>query len=250
MNKRIKEDKELDILLKRAFCEYCTREDEKQPSDDALSEKYPPSEVDRIEYVGRARRKDRASTVMKTLRRAAVIVLTMTSVTFAALMINDNVRAAVVDTFRTWSDGHGVRVSFTGPEDNSGNTSEHKKISEVTFGYVPEGLTLTEGERDAKNPNFRRVEMTEGEFDGFNRLVAVSVFPSDEMDPGFSTETWERVYQTTINGKDAFIVEVESKDGLIRAGGILFGDADVTVSLMGLNVTHEELIKIAENIRW
>ncbi|MBR3415962.1 MAG: S-layer homology domain-containing protein [Clostridia bacterium] len=140
-----------------------------------------------------------------------------------------------------------VRISFKGPDEEG----EKKSTSDVTFGYTPEGLTFTELEEDENFPNYRHIRM--GEANGiFDTLVGINVFPSDEMDPGFSKPTWEKVYLTDINGMDAFTVEVETEiDGNpFNARSIVFGDGDISVMIFGMNIGQDELIRIAENIVW
>ncbi|MBR4490355.1 DUF4367 domain-containing protein, partial [bacterium] len=80
----------------------------------------------------------------------------------------------------------------------------------------------------------------------------INVFPSDEVDPGFSEPTWEIVYQSTVNGMDAYMIDVESEiDGKpFSSHDITFGDEDVSIMIFGMNISHEELVKIAENINW
>ncbi len=140
-----------------------------------------------------------------------------------------------------------VRITFRNKDEHG----EPKTTADVVFGYVPEGMVLEELEEDERFPDYRHVFMNEEdeEFDGYNRLVVVSVLPAG-IDPGFSGPTWERVYLTEINGMDAFAVEVESEDGILSARGIVFGDGDVTITLCAINVDIEEALTIAENITW
>ena len=139
-----------------------------------------------------------------------------------------------------------VRISFKG----SNGTGEPKSASDITFGYIPEGLAFEEL-HDEDHPNYRIVRMGQLN-DIFDTLVGINIFPSDEVDPGFSAPTWENVYLTDINGMDAFAVDVESEiDGRpISARGIVFGDKDISVMICGINISQDELIRIAENIIW
>ncbi len=140
-----------------------------------------------------------------------------------------------------------VRISFKG----SNGEGDPKSTSDVTFGYIPEGLTFTELEEDENFPNYRHIWMGEAN-DIFDTFVGINVFPSDEVDPGFSAPTWEKVYLTEINGMDAFAVDVESEiDGRpINCRGITFGDKDISVMVFGMNISQDELIRIVENIIW
>ena len=245
-NKKNKED----ILLKRAFEEYCDRMGDALAEDEGLKDELPPNDEDRLYYLKAVRRKERSSAALKVLKRVAAIVLAAVSVTFAALMMDENVRAAVTRSIVRFFDD-GVRISFRDPDDTGNENGERKTTDDVTFGYIPEGLTFTELEEDENFPNHRHIRM--GEANGiFDTLVGINVFPSDEMDPGFSKPTWEKVYLTDINGMDAFTVEVETEiDGNpFNARSIVFGDGDISVMIFGMNIGQDELIRIAENIKW
>ena len=129
-----------DILLTRAFEEYLRREDEKLPSDEELREEFPPREEECRKYSVMARRGERRFSAIKTLKWVAVIVLAAVSVSFAGLMMNENVRAAVFGVF-VGRNGNGTktRVSFLGD-----GFFEGKDMFDLTVGYVPEGLKTFE----------------------------------------------------------------------------------------------------------
>ena len=243
-NKRNKNERD-DILLKRAFEEYLLRADDSLPTDEEAYEEFPPNEEDRLYYLDKVKKRERASCAAKVLKRVAAIVLAAVSVTFGALMMDENVRAAVTRSVVRLVD-NGVRVKFTG----SGETDKPKKTSDVTFGYIPEGLAFKEL-HDDDHPNYRHVRLGEMN-DIFDTLVGIDVYPSNEMEPGFSEPTWKNVYQSTVNGMDAFMVDVESEleEKTICCRGITFGDEDISIMIFGMNISHEELVKIAENINW
>ena len=241
-NKKNKED----ILLKRAFEEYCDRMGDALAEDEGLKDELPPNDEDRLYYLKAVRRKERSSAALKVLKRVAAIVLAAVSVTFAALMMDENVRAAVTKTLINFVES-GVKVKFTA----SRNPGEPRSTSDVTFGYTPEGLTFTELEKDEKYPNYRHIQIGEMN-DIFDTFVVIDITPTDEMDPGFSEPTWDKVYLSEINGMDAFMVDRESViDGnTFSKRSILFGDGDIWIKISGFNISREELIKIAENIKW
>ncbi len=245
MNNKRKEKEHDDILLKRAFEEYCDRMDDSLPTDEEALEAFPPNEEERLYYLDKVKRKERASCAAKILKRVAAIVLAVVSVTFGALMMDENVRAAVTRSVISLVDSS-VRVKFT----DSRNPGDNKKTSDVTFGYIPEGLAIKEL-HDDDHPNYRIVQIGEMN-DIFDTFVAINVFPSEEVEPGFSESTWKIVYQSTVNGMDAFMIDDESEvDGKpICCRGITFGDEDISIMIFGMNISHEELVKIAENINW
>ena len=243
-NKRNKNERD-DILLKRAFEEYCDRMDDSLPTEEGALEEFPPNEEERLYYLDKVKKRERTSSAAKILKRVAAIVLAAISVTFGALMMDENVRAAVTKSVISLVD-HNVSVKFT----DSRNPGDHKKTSDVTFGYIPEGLAFKEL-HDDDHPNYRIVQLGEMN-DIFDKFVGINVFPSDEVDPGFSEPTWEIVYQSTVNGMDAYMIDVESEiDGKpFSSHDITFGDEDVSIMIFGMNISHEELVKIAENIKW
>ena len=244
-NKKNKED----ILLKRAFEEYCDRMGDALAEDEGLKEDLPPSDEDRLYYLKAVRKKERSSAALKVLKRVAAIVLAAVSVTFAALMMNENVRAAVTRSIVRFFDD-GVRISFRDPDDTGNENGERKTTDDVTFGYIPEGLAVEEL-HDDKIPDNRYVQFGETN-DIFCTFVVIDITPTDEMDRGFSEPTWDNVYLSEINGMDAFMVDDESViDGnTFSSRRIVFGDGDITITISGFNISREELIKIAENIKW
>ena len=245
-NKKNKED----ILLKRAFEEYCDRMGDALAEDEGLKDELPPNDEDRLYYLKAVRRKERSSAALKVLKRVAAIVLAAVSVTFAALMMDENVRAAVTRSIVRFFDD-GVRISFRDPDDTGNENGERKTTDDVTFGYVPEGLAVEEL-HDDQIPNNRYVRFGAMN-DVFDTIVVIDIFPTDEVNPGFSKLTWDnKVYLSEINGMDAFMVDVEfelhGKTSSVR--GITFGDGDISIMMTGINISSEELIRVAENIVW
>ncbi|MBR7032080.1 MAG: hypothetical protein IKI03_00425, partial [Clostridia bacterium] len=179
-NKKNKED----ILLKRAFEEYCDRMGDALAEDEGLKDELPPNDEDRLYYLKAVRRKERSSAALKVLKRVAAIVLAAVSVTFAALMLDENVRAAVTRSIVRFFDD-GVRISFRDPDDTGNENGERKTTFDVTFEYIPEGLAFSEIDKGDYHPNYRLIEMGEIN-DIFDKCVVIYVFPTDEVNPGFS----------------------------------------------------------------
>ena len=179
------------------------------------------------------------------IKRVAIIFLAAIISVFGLLMLNENVRAAVTRSVISLID-NGIIVKFTG----SNETGKSKNTSDVTFGYIPEGLTLNEM-HDDEHPNHRYVNL-EKTNDFFDPLVSIRVLPTNDVERGFSEPSWKNVYQSTVNGMDAFMIDVETViDGKpFSSHGIIFGDEDITIDIVGINISHEELVKIAENINW
>ncbi len=87
------------------------------------------------------------------IKRVAMIFLAAAVSVFGLLMLNENVRAAVTRSIVRFFDD-GVRISFRDPDDTGNENGERKTTYDVTFGYIPEGLTLNEM-HDDEHPNYR-----------------------------------------------------------------------------------------------
>ena len=240
-----------DILLTGAFEEYLRREDEKLPSDGELREKFPPREEECRKYGEMARRKGRASSAMVILKRVAVITLAVISVTFALLMMDKNVRAAVTGTIIRIFDDH-TDVSFNDPNSEV-NFFEGKGIHDITVGYVPEGLYLhhypEEGTTETRTAIF--IQATEEiSYKSTAPYVMIMIYTSDES-ALFSDEAYEVTERITINGMDAFVETLftHRKGETLEWGRLVFGDKNIVIDMIWLGVSREEAIKIAESIR-
>lgn len=243
-----------DILLTRAFEEYLRREDEKLPSDEELREEFPPREEECRKYSVMARRGERRFSAIKTLKWVAVIILAAISVSFAGLMMNENVRAAVFGVFvGRHGDGTKTSVSFLGD-----GFFEGKDMFDLTVGYVPEGLKTFELSKENQE------QITQGW-----RLI--NICSPDDPDPiyhatapniqiiiqatgdgwDWSDKRWEDKEELTINGMIAFRNRLDTVvgDEVLPWGRIVFGDKNLSIQLMYLGVDDDEVLKVAESIR-
>ncbi|MBR3423850.1 MAG: hypothetical protein IKG80_05105, partial [Clostridia bacterium] len=139
-------DKKDDILLERAFGAYCDRMDEALSNDERLREEFPPNDKDRLNYLKTVRKRERTSSALTVLRRVASIIMAVISVTFCALMVDKNVRAAVTGTFVRWTSfyrtlnkswDHDVFVTFD--QDENKEFFKDVGLFDLNIGYVPEG---------------------------------------------------------------------------------------------------------------
>lgn len=140
-----------------------------------------------------------------------------------------------------------VKISFPDPD----GEEDPDTPADVTFGYLPEGLTYRELE-DVTGSGVRHIEMKSPEgFDGFNTLIVIYVYPPD-VDPAYSEASWENVYLSEINGMDAFMIDIETEyDGRpIAVRAVTFGGDGISVTIVAINISHEELVRIAENVNW
>ena len=256
MSRKKNNDEELDILLGKALEEYVRREDGSLPSDEELREAFPPSEEDCLKYGQLAKRKERGSTALKVLRRVAVIVLALISVTSAALMLNKNVRAAVTGTIYRIVDDY-IWVRFTGSDDEV-SFFDGKDISDLAVGYVPKGLILRYAGEAEYWPEL-----------GYSTRLFVICDPNDEEAPGkthppfiminvqegsretgYSDEALEISKETTVNGMPALMFDVfYYYDGEDHEHVRLeYGDKNFTVYIQSGGVSGEEVKKVAESL--
>ena len=274
MNRKKNKDEELDILLGKAFEEYVRREDEALPSDEELREAFPPSEEDCLKYGKAAKRKERGSAALKVLRRVAVIVLALISVTSAALMLNKNVRAAVSGTLIRWTSffrkfngttDYDAWVSFDQGED--GGFYKDVELSDLGVGYVPEGYVLYENTSSYEEfPGNRYIilydtEMYSDVHGPFGPSSITVHIREGDQEVEYSDEMLACAEETTVNGMSALLFDQvhEIKDGSelngrkLEVGDLAFGDKNFTIRLHWLAFEDEgslrdEAIKVAESL--
>ena len=258
MNRKKKKDEELDILLEKAFGEYVLSEDKTFPSDEELREAFPPNEEDCLKYVHLMKKKKRVSAVFKVLRRVAVIVLILISASSAALMLNKNVRAAVTGTVYRFVDDY-VWVRFSPGSGNS--VFDGKTISDLSVGYVPEGLILCDS-ADAEYDEtlgyqFRffvicdPADVTAPGEPGYTRPPFVIIYVREgNQETGYSDEALAISKETTVNGMAALMFDFffESEGEQYESTRLEFGDKNFTVYMQGMNVSGEDILKIAESL--
>lgn len=197
------------------------------------------------------------------LKRVAVAALAVVLATFGLLMLNANVRAAVLGVFiSTDSEGFTI-VRFVGTEESE--TAEPVSVHDVRVGYIPEGLTLTDVDDRGMPGKYRLVELSDrGKNQGENvRFAWIMIVSQDDIDAIFTPGSFDCHTPTKINDMDAFMTIMDLKDndwaeslGLssddpsLKSGTVFFGDGDITVEVVGIGISMDEVIKIAENITW
>ncbi len=148
-----------------------------------------------------------------------------------------------------------VRVTFVVP-DAEGGIFEGKTIDEVNIGYIPEGLNLYSVDEIAGTgddyPYIRHYRIsTEFEIQSILQpFAAIYVSTSNAFEWGWSEHTFDMVYFTTLNGMDAYVIEKPTffEGNEIDITVITFGDNDVTVNVLGMGLSSEEVFRIAESI--
>ena len=70
---------------------------------------------------------------------------------------------------------------------------------------------------------------------------------SDEIDWGYDSDVYDKVYESTINGMPAFVFD----DNIgWECSEVTFGNADMSVRGAGTEFTLDEVIAVAENVTW
>ena len=256
-----------DALLKAAFEEYCREQEESLPGEDELRDRFPPKEDECEKYCKKARRIERGnSAAMKALRRAAVIALAVTLTAFGVLMLNEDVRAAVLGLFVGQTEDGSTVVRFSGSDDES-EPVEEKSIYDVSVGYVPEGFVLNEIQDEALVGNFRIIllngEDTPANSVPFARVdIRTAGKTMNGYDAEFSPNSFDYFSQTTVRGMDAFYTNDMDyiDEAFIASSGygpeyfegglIIFGDGSIVVDVLGCGISIDELFKIAESVVW
>lgn len=202
-----------------------------------------------------APRKKRKTVVLK---RVAVAALAVVLATFGLLMLNANVRAAVLGVF-IGTDSEGNTVVRFGENEESG-TTDPVDVNDVMIGYVPEGLTAEEITGEDMLNDYRIIGMKSN--DGKYTYAEVRIMSERVFDTKFSPGSFDYFSPTTVNGMDAFYTddmdfigeEYIASSGMdpdfFRGGLIIFGDGEIIISVSGYNISMDEIIRIAENVTW
>lgn len=223
-------------ILSTALAAYIEEEMSLAPSDDELTVMYPASEKRLKEYRRRAKKQkpSKTPTAVVHLRRVAVIFLAVVSVCFGILMINDGVRAAVIESVVTWYEKY-VEFDFF----NSGNTAmfeSKNSVDDFVVEYIPEGF---EYDSTSEIPGVKEIFY----FDENGEFIFVGLYESENHWTSLDSE-YSEYEEVKINGHDAYLLYNEAES----AGSIAFGDKLFSVCITGL-IDKEELIKVAENIK-
>ncbi|MBQ6677924.1 MAG: hypothetical protein IJM71_07745 [Clostridia bacterium] len=185
-------------------------------------------------------------------KRVAVIALAVILTVGGLLMLNANVRAAVLGLFVYQDEAGYQRVHYEGSD-------AEVDIHSVSIGYIPEGFAareVTEEDWDDNDNRIRQILLVNEEDVGLsaNELltnywpeIVININRAGEIDWGYDRDAYEMTYESTINGMEAFIIH--QVDG-IENTGIQFSDDKITVNVWGTGMTLEEVIKVAESISW
>lgn len=234
-------DEVLEGLMSAALNEYIETENKKVPDDEQLSKMYPLSKKEKRWLKRKTKeKKHNKPLALVYLSRAAVIFLCIVSLSFAVLMTNSEVRAAVVDAVITWYEDH-VRFDFSKsdkePEPIIKDDGEEfiPSFNDLSIGYVPDRFELTSDEETGHHREY--VYYAEN-----GDYFVIAIYDSRTTGIGADTEYVE--YEPIkINGNDGHILYNEEE----RYGVLIFGNSQYTVMLSAM-CEKSELIEVAESI--
>ena len=247
--------------------------------DKLIRDAYKPEE----EAAEAAPRKGRISVVLK---RAVLIATVAILTVFGLLMLNANVRAAILGVF-VWDKNESfITMSFAGSETDD-EPVDPISVNDVTVGYIPDGMRIVTddiGENNSdEDPEGRYITLSSGPRDsGLSPIIVdisitirhsssdpITFLIDDYTEDGVG---WEEYWShTTIRGMDAMVRDnyarkiktmeadeefrkICEQEGIVPSeldGGIVyFGNSDIMVKIYGRGLTVDELIKIAEGVVW
>ena len=263
-NQKFNEDL-LDAMLKRAFTDYVEAEQKAYPSARILEEKYPLPQKEMKHMRRRAnRRKSLRSPASVYVQRAAIIVLSVVTVSIAALMSVPSVQAAVFETiteiYDTIRGKYSMQLedadqytSITFTEQPSETTDQSLSVQEqesdeeqairntqtvaaLNIGYIPEGYELVASlEHGSRWYLYRSQENPD-------QYIKIDVgLPVGKIEMDNERHAHEVIQ---IHSYEAYLFYAEEEQN----GSLIFMHGDVLVHIYAAE-EKEELIKIAENIQ-
>ena len=187
-------------------------------------------------------------------KRITVIALAVILTVGGLLMLNANVRAAVLGLFVYQDDAGYQRVHYEGSD-------AEVDIHSVTVGYLPEGFAAREMTEDDLGEGYdsriRQIRIVKEEDVGLsaNELstnywpeIVININRAGEIDWGYDRDAYEMTYESTVNGMEAIIIHQDDYEP--ENTSIQFSDDKITVNVWGIGMTMDEVIKVAENISW
>lgn len=234
MNNNYKEDI-LDGLITAVLRQFAIEEVDNAPSDEELVKTFPPNfKHKRLlrKYVKREKHLRAQPLPLIYLKRAAIIVLSVITISFGLLMTNIEVRAAVKKAVVEFFDKY-VRISFTDSETNDINAIS---IDSFMIEYIPNGfLTVDEYESD----DMRAYTYSNDEDKYLTIIINLNADAEDNID--IEENDFSRI---NIGEYECFLLY--NADG--PDGTIVFSYNNYSFSVSGL-LERDELIKVVENIK-
>ena len=234
MNNNYKEDV-LDGLITAALRQNAIEEVDNAPSDEELKKMFPLEHRHRRllrKYTKREKRPRTQPLPVIYLKRVAIIVLSVITISFGLLMTNTEVRAAVKKAVVEFFDKY-VKINLSNSDIEEDDFSN---IDLITIGYIPNGFELVDSDESKNTREYMY-------FDDEGNYLNVSIDKSEFTENNADIEKTDYEKINIGNHKGYILYKEEEQDGVI-----IFGNKHITVTLTGI-VSKEELVKIAESIK-
>ncbi len=190
-------------------------------------------------------RKQGVSSPLVYVKRIAVIILAVISVSFVILLTHDGVRAAISDAVVTWYDKY-LSIEFSKATESTETkkpsesateaVTEVESFTELKLGYIPSGYELTSISEDEYFKE--HIYLTEtGEY-------LIIGFYSSKSNTFFADVEHMEYEETVINGYKAFRFFSEEE----TTGIITFGNSKFNVIVSSSVLPADELMRVAQTI--
>ena len=170
-----------------------------------------------------------------TLKRAAVIILTLCIGAFSLVMISPEARADFKNAVMEFYETH-IKFYFITGDEVAGDFTNYKSI---TAAYVPQGFTLKEKYDEYEAVGYRYENKADG--------LAYDIYVS--LNDGLAVHTDKdknNVENIKVSGRDAYLIAGEN-EGKPYSTLIIIGNK-ITVTIYG-QLTREEIISVGESLK-
>lgn len=213
-----------EAFLKSAFKEAAELEFSEMGKN-AENVKYPTDRQKReIERAIKKTKKKKTS----VLRYIAATIAIVFSLTFAVLMLQPTVRAAIIDVVVEFFEDY-LNIKL------APDTKKEFPLGDYTITYIPEGYTLTDS-KDTQISNLRTFSKGDNVFSIYYYSHSIEKTSINILSNSY--------YEITINGMKGYYIEYKDPD----MNNLIWGDDTYSFSIRG-TLPKKELIKIAENIK-
>lgn len=170
-----------------------------------------------------------------TLKRAAVIILTLCIGAFSLIMISPQARADFKNAVMEFYETH-IKFYFITSDEVTGDFTNYEII---TAGYVPQGFTLKEKYDEYEAVGYRY------ENEGENLTYDIYISLNDGL-AVHTDKDKNNVENINVSGRDAYLIAGENQ-GKPYSTLIITGNK-ITVTIYG-QLDKEEIIKVGESLK-
>lgn len=172
---------------------------------------------------------------INTLKRAAVIILTLCIGAFSLIMISPEARADFKNAVMEFYETH-IKFYFITSDEVTGDFTNYENIK---AGYVPQGFTLKEKYDEYEAVGYRY------ENEGENLTYDIYISLNDGL-AVHTDKDKNNVENINVSGRDAYLIAGENQ-GKPYSTLIITGNK-ITVTIYG-QLDKEEIIKVGESLK-